>query len=185
MAADPGFTDPAYTVRTRDADDLDAVVEVAGDVHRLDGYPPYLPDGDLLGFLTSEETLGAWVATTTDRAVVGHVALNRWSSFEVLSVAEAMLDLSAEELGVVARLLVAPSDRRAGVAARLLDTAAQACWSMGRWPILDVVDRFTPAIALYERAGWSLLGTVEVTMPDGVKIRERVYAAPPEPGRSI
>jgi ribosomal protein S18 acetylase RimI-like enzyme len=48
-------------------------------------------------------------------------------------------------------------------------------------PILDVVDRFAPAIGLYERAGWRRLGTVKVQLPDGTDLREHVYVAP-DPG---
>lgn len=191
-------TNNEFTIRPREPGDLDALVHVAEQVHQLDGYPPYLPDGDLLGFLTSEEALASWVAVETPipgdeqttqamsakASVVGHIALNRWSSFEVLDLAETALGTGAGGLAVAARLMVAPHARRSGVAAKLLEVATQAGWALDRWPILDVVDHFAPAIALYERSGWSHLGTVEVALPDRTMLRERVYAAPRRPETS-
>jgi len=68
--------------------------------------------------------------------------------------------------------------RRSGIGRQLLNYAATECRRRGLVPILDVVDRFEPAIGLYERAGWRRLGTVKVKLPDGTDLREHVYLAP-------
>jgi hypothetical protein len=46
------------------------------------------------------------------------------------------------------------------------------------WPVLDVDTTYASAIALYERCGWTRLGTIALPMPDGRPIAEHVYAAP-------
>jgi GNAT superfamily N-acetyltransferase len=79
---------------------------------------------------------------------------------------------------VVARLFVAPSARRGGVARRLLDAAAGECRRLDRHPVLDVATHFAPAIALYERSGWRHAGRVVVDVGDGRRFEEHVYLAP-------
>ena len=164
-------------ISQRDQSLLSALEDVARRVHSLDGYPPYMPDDDFAGFLNSNESIGAWVATVRQRPI-GQVALHTGSSAEVMALACNSLGVSADTIAVVARLVVDPDYRRTGVAARLLDVAASSASDRGLLPILDVVDQFRPAIALYEREGWTRLGTVTVQLPDGTSISERVYTAP-------
>lgn len=166
----------AVVVRPRVDADLDACVDLAGVVRALDGYPPYLPGG-LREFLATPGALGAWVAEV-DGALVGHVALHPDSSAPVMALAAEATGLPAARLAVVARLLVAPDARRQGLGSRLLGTAAAAARGQDRCPILDVVERFTPAHALYERAGWRRVGTVVVALADGTSIDEAVYVGP-------
>ncbi len=144
-------------------------------VHEHDGYPPYLPGGDYRQFLESGDPLAAWVAVDAGRCV-GHVALNGSTSPAVLGLATRTLGLDPSEFGVVARLMVDSRMRRTGLGRMMLDHAAAACVERGLTPILDVVDRFAPAIALYERAGWRSLGSVEVQLGDGATLREYVYS---------
>ena len=164
-------------IRPRRADDLPELVELAASVHRIDGYPPFMPDNGLAGFIASHECRAAWVAFEPGR-IVGHVALHTGSSRGVLELAASELGVPATGCGVVARLLVASAARRSGLGRQLLDHAAAECRRRGMIPILDVVDRFDAAIALYERAGWTRLGSVDVHLPDGSPLREHVYAAP-------
>ena len=70
------------------------------------------------------------------------------------------------------------AQRRSGVGRQLLERATTECRRRGLVPILDVVDRFEPAIELYERAGWRRLGTMELELPDDTVLRAYVYAAP-------
>jgi hypothetical protein len=49
-------------VRKRRGGDLLELVAIAARVHRADGYPIYLPEADLVRFLTRPEPLAAWVA---------------------------------------------------------------------------------------------------------------------------
>lgn len=146
-------------------------------VQALDGYPPYLPGG-LREFLAASDALGAWVAEADGGDIVGHVALHRTSSAPVMAVAAEITGLPVARLAVVARLLVAPDARRQGVGGRLLGTAAAAACAQDRYPVLDVVERFTPAHALYERSGWRRVGSVVVALADGTSIDEAVYVGP-------
>ena len=152
------------------------LAQIAADVYLKDGYPFYLPSS-LIAFLVDNDALAGWVAESDD-TVVGHVALHRRSSDPVMQLASEVLGQPEEDLAVVARLLVDPHARGTRVGRTLLATAASAAAGRGMTPILDVAKRFSPAIALYESAGWQRLGEVNVHFPEG-EVDEYVYAAPP------
>jgi ribosomal protein S18 acetylase RimI-like enzyme len=88
--------------------------------------------------------------------------------------------LPVEGLGGIVRLYVDPHFQRLGLARALLDTAADAAAEHNLKPVLDVVDDSGPAIALYERAGWKLVGTQPATWtdPDGSVPVIRCYVRP-------
>ena len=54
-------------IRTRTPHDMDDLVELATTVRAVDDYPVYLPDGDLVRFLTRPTPLAAWVAEAAGR----------------------------------------------------------------------------------------------------------------------
>lgn len=164
-------------IRARDAEDEVELEVLARAVHQLDGYPVYMPDDNFLAFVISDLALDGWVAVVDGR-VVGHVALHGGSSPGVVALAASELGVQPTSCGVVARLLVAPGLRRTGLGRRLLDHAMDQCRQRQLSPILDVVVGTDAAIALYERAGWTRLGTVSFDLPDGSELREYVYAAP-------
>jgi GNAT superfamily N-acetyltransferase len=170
----------APLVRARSEDDLSACERVARAVHALDGYPVFVPDGDFRRFLTSPPALAAWVAVV-DAEIIGHVALHPPTSLEVARLVRSQLGMDAFLLGVIARLFVAPSARRRGVARVLMDVAQVEADRRGLVPIVDVVTRHEPAVALYDNSGWTRLGTVEVELPDGTTIEEFVYRSPVAP----
>jgi GNAT superfamily N-acetyltransferase len=95
-----------------------------------------------------------------------------------MALAQSRLGIEAARLGVIARLMVAPTARRRGLARALLETVTDAARERGLVPILDVVTRHYGAVALYESVGWRQLGTVDFSLPDGSIIQEFVYAAP-------
>jgi len=166
-------------VRARSDDDLPACEHLARSVHLADGYPVFVSDGDFRGFVASPGERSAWVIED-DTGIVGHVALHRTTSLRVLGLARSQLGVRARELGVIARLMVAPSARRRGIGLRLLEVATAEARDLGLVPILDVVTRHASAVALYESAGWTQLGTVSCDLPDGTTVEELVYRAPAE-----
>ena len=93
----------------------------------------------------------------------------------------AALNLPADRLGVVARLLVSPRHRRQGIGRSLLEVASEDARSRGLWPILDVVTYQQQAIALYDRCGWTRAGQVTSRYGDDVVVEEFVYLGPRAP----
>lgn len=179
----------AVDIEERAARHRDGLRQIVGTIHDADGYPPFFPGRDVEVFLAAGEPIAAWVAVDPAQPgnpVVGHVALHRETTSAVIDLATARLGVAPDELGVIARLLVAPSARRCGLGVGLLDHAVADCRRRGLVPVLDVVDRFAGAIALYESAGWRRLGAVEAELPDGTTLRELVYTlgdAPRPTGR--
>ncbi len=166
----------AVAVRPRTDADLEVCVELAAEVHARDGYPRYGAD-DLPGFLSLSDALGVWVAVYGD-VLVGHVALRPTAQPpEMGEVASRFLELPAEELCTVTRLLVAPSARRLGVGVLLLETAIDAAHGRRLVPVLGV-DEGTGAVAFYERCGWRRVAPLTVRTPSGEDLVQVVYVAP-------
>jgi GNAT superfamily N-acetyltransferase len=162
-------------IRRRQEADMERCVAMAAVVHQQDRYPRYLGH-DLRSFLMYPGALGAWVADSgTD--IVGHVALHPDSSEPVMALIKETTGLDNGDLGVIARLMVAPTARGAGVAQALLEVATTHAQALGRQPVLDVVSSTTAAIRLYERNGWTRLGTVTAHFPGG-SLEEHVYLGP-------
>jgi GNAT superfamily N-acetyltransferase len=166
---------PPVHLRDRQEDDLGQLVAIARRVRSADRYPAYLPDNDFQRFLTEPEPRAAWVAVE-DRRIVGHVALND----ETAPGATAVVRDAGitEPVGFVARLLVDPSVRRTGLGRALLEHVTAAALAEGLVPVLDVVAEARKAIALYESAGWTRIGSADMTLPDGTTITELVYRGP-------
>jgi len=167
----------AVIVRRRTDDDLDACEALARTTHLVDGYPAYVRDDDFRHFVARPGALAAWVAEI-EGTLVGHVALHSQTTEPAMQLARSHLDVSLEQLGVIARLLVAPDARRLGVGSALLRTATAEARARDLEPMLDVVTRHSAAMALYENAGWLRVGTVTLVLPDGSSLDEHVYRAP-------
>jgi GNAT superfamily N-acetyltransferase len=142
-----------------------------------DGYPVFVPEAGFRAFVAPDAALAAWVAED-DAHIVGHVMLFPMTSLRAVGLVRSTLGLKPSQVGVVARLTVAPSMRRHGLGRRLLDVAATDARRRGLTPILDVVTRHQAAVALYENAGWIRLGAVNFDLPDGTTAEEFVYRAP-------
>jgi GNAT superfamily N-acetyltransferase len=163
----------AVEIRQRREDDLGDLVDVAARVHQVDDYPMFLPDGDLVRFLTRPTPIVAWVAVRGAR-IVGHVALHDTTSRPVMELVEDRAPTSTA--AYVARQLVDPSSRGRGVGRRLLEHARRAAVEKGRSPFLDVVDTPTAAaaISLYRHAGWEEIGRVRFELV-GEEVDELVF----------
>ncbi|MGI8882580.1 MAG: GNAT family N-acetyltransferase [Jatrophihabitans sp.] len=160
-------------IRPRTDADLSECVAVLRAVHEVDGYPSrWIEDPEAFLF---RAPLGAWVAHR-NRAIIGHVAL----TVPAMPLVFESTGWSPDTTAAVARLFTAPDGRRMGVGAALLDAAVQRAWELGRRPVLDVLARAMPAIAMYERSGWRFLGADVATWTDrdGTHPLVRYYAAP-------
>ncbi len=163
-------------IRRRRSTDVESLCGLIRDIHLRDGYPVLLQD-DVSSFIVTENCLAAWVGEIDER-IVGHVALHTIWSDEFADLAMSSLRRSRESLASVSRLFVDSAYRRLGLGEQLLDIATREAYDRELWPILDVVTTYAPAIALYERSGWTRLGTIAYPMPDGRSIDEHVYASP-------
>lgn len=165
-------------LRPRTAADEPACVEMMAQVRRHDGYPRH-PGPDLRDFLFARHETGAWVCDLDDE-MAGHVALHRADDDPVLDAARRATGLAADDLVVVARLLVSPNHRRRGVGLALLDVAAQQARAEGRRAVLDVADddAAAPAAALYARAGWIPAGITTFHLRGGVDLDVRLWLSP-------
>jgi ribosomal protein S18 acetylase RimI-like enzyme len=150
-------------IRHRDETDLSMCVNALRSVYQAGGYPVNWP-ADPAQWLRTPETLRAWVAETDDLPVAGHVVLRQ--------------SPGAARSAEVSRLFVVPAARRKGVAFALLAAAMRAAAENDLDLFLDVTDDLRAARALYERAGFRLVGTAiaDWTTPDGHSVTLHRYA---------
>jgi GNAT superfamily N-acetyltransferase len=162
-------------IRDRTPADGEALEGIARLTHVQDGYPKYLP-ADLRTFLLDARAIGAWVVEDGG-VVLGHVALHADTAPEVMEMARLATGLEDDRLVVLARLLVAPSARRRGIGRALVERATAEAATLRCRAVLDVVKEHKDAICLYEECGWTRIGEVEWSLPDGRPLQEFVYAS--------
>ncbi len=135
---------------------------------------------DLVRFLSSDDQIEAWVVVD-DGEIVGQVALHDRTGPAAMDMAARAADVDQSSLAAVARLVVDPAQHRRGIGRLLLDTAMNEAHRLKRWPMLDVVQHHEKAIAMYEAAGWELLGEVDTDIGGGHTIHEFVFLGPRPP----
>ncbi len=167
-------------IRPRRDSDVEALLDMAQLVKRLDGYPPRGPL-DLASFLSPPQQLAAWVAEDGGVAV-GHVALHRTGARATVRLAARHAGREPRQLAVVARVVVSPTARRAGVGRALLDVAVGDAHGRGLHPILDVATHLRGAVSLYESCGWDRAGEVTLDVEGEPGLQCYVYVGP-APGR--
>ncbi len=143
--------------------------------HAQDGYPRYRHDWDT--FLVPPDEAAAWVAEV-DGAIVGHVAVHRGPAEPTYPLAQQATGRTAEQLGVLARLLISPYARRQGLARWLIETATAYAEQEGIRLVLDVLQETTDAIAFYERLGWLRLGELILPIAGRPDLNLWVYLSP-------
>ncbi len=163
-------------IRPRRPSDIEPLLEMARLVKELDGYPPRGPL-DRSSFLSPPQEVAAWVAED-GAEVVGHVALHARGAPVTMRVAARHAGAEPDALALVARVLVRPSARRAGVAHALLEVAVADAHGRGLRPILDVATQLRGAVALYESRRWERAGEVTIEVPGEPDLQCYVYVGP-------
>ncbi len=156
-------------IRDREAADIDQCVQALAAVHQTSGYPTNWP-ADPARWLTPSGIIRAWIATTGDLPVAGHLLLRQLP-------AGTPAGTPAEDAVEVSRLFVVPAARRQGIALALLRKSIHWAGANDRDLVLDVTDHLRSARALYERTGFRLVNTAlaEWTTPDGQPVTRHRY----------
>ncbi len=141
-------------VRERRPSDVTSLVDVLREVHVRDRYPIVGTHVEP-GWLTEPDG-PAWVAEV-DGEVVGQAALATGAD----AVSLAALGGASVEAATLSRFFVAPRARGTGSGAALLDAVEGYAAARGLGLALEVVAHNAAARRLYERRGWTPLGSYE------------------------
>lgn len=97
-----------------------------------------------------------------NNTIVGSIVLNNTPEPAYTTVDWTVQGMDSEIL-VIRTLVVAPAYQGQGIASQLLDFARQYAIAQGQRAIrLDVSEKNTPAIALYKKAGYQYVDTVDL-----------------------
>jgi GNAT superfamily N-acetyltransferase len=153
-------------VRLRSVADENGCLQLLRETHDADGYPARWPRNPWR-FLAPPHEITAWVWAESDN-VHGHIALHANDHLPAVDAACVEAGLSPDQVGLVARLLVAPTARRQGIATYLLAHAAAEANRLGLRPVLDVAKHHGAAVAFYEACRWTQTGDLTLNLADGV-----------------
>jgi GNAT superfamily N-acetyltransferase len=103
-----------------------------------------------------------------DGRVVGHVSLlSLGPGWDTDGWVEGT-GLEPSAMAAVGVLFVDPARAGLGIGSRLLATAVHRARTLGRLPVLDVVQESERAVSLYRRHGWQEVGRVRPPwLPEG------------------
>ncbi|RSM83959.1 GNAT family N-acetyltransferase [Kibdelosporangium aridum] len=168
-------------VHTAEPDDIDQIARIQVETWRA-AYASLLPEEVLAG-LDQAEIAEVWQATVKQGDVTVHVATEgTWTvgfcaagaapDAEIADV-DGKLPDDADEVGVIATLLVEPRWGRRGHGGRLLATAAAGLRAAGKSRgVVWVPENDDVSVAFYERAGWHRDGMVRTLDAGGRPLRE-------------
>lgn len=166
------------TVRLRSEEDLPGLVAILERVQQRRGYPDSVR-GDLGAWLSGRRVWRSWVAVLDDE-LAGQVSLATAAGDHAEEVWTSALGQQPGELAVVKRLFVEPALEGRGIGRLLLDTSVAEAHRRGLRPVLDVTTASTAALALYKRAGFSVIGTIDALWSRG-EVHLTCLAGPPPP----
>jgi ribosomal protein S18 acetylase RimI-like enzyme len=172
---------PGLAVRARREEDLPLLVEVLGRVRQRHRYP-VTPPPDPVAWLTGSRTRSSFVATLDGR-VVGQVSRAAAEGDLALETWTGALRRTPAQLATIKRLFVDPEAGGLGAGRLLLEAVVADAHALGLTPVLDVDAANTRARRMYERAGFRLVGELELTWAglDGA-LPVACYAGPSPPG---
>ncbi|WP_326677229.1 GNAT family N-acetyltransferase [Streptomyces sp. NBC_01237] len=146
------------------------------EVHATDGYPVEgvaQPEA----WITPPEVVQAWVGEV-DHKIVGHVAVMRAQGEKAVTLWRRQIGEDETHIGVLARLFVVQSARKNAVGESLMRAAMDYAKVHGLHLVLDVMDKDTSAIRLYERLGWHFIGEATHQYGAGQQIPAKCYVWP-------
>ncbi len=108
---------------------------------------------------------------------MGHVALHRADGDPTLPVAVRACGRNADELVVLARLVVSPHVRGRGWGVALVDVAARTAQSAGQRVVLDVVQD-AAAVTFYDKLGWTRIAPLRLRLDEARFLDLWVYLGP-------
>jgi GNAT superfamily N-acetyltransferase len=153
-------------IRNREAADIDLCVQALATVHSTSGYPTNWA-ADPARWLAPPGIARAWIATTNELPIAGHVILRQLPA-----------SAAGERTAEVSRLFVVPAARRQGIALAMLQETIHWAATNELDLVLEVAGHLRAARALYERAGFRLVNTkrADWTTPDGQPVTLHRYA---------
>lgn len=162
--------------READLAELGAILQRVHERHR---YPSNLPPDPLPWLAGRPRTFEAFVAESPSGRLLGHVALARAEGDQAEATWLKATGLPGGELAVIKRLFVDPPVAGRGLGAALLQEAVDRSHSLGLRPVLDVDARSRPVHHLYEKAGFSHVGDLELAWSSGgASFLARCYVGP-------
>ena len=145
-------------VRVRNPADVPLLVELLAAQQPHSGYPQNWPlPYPVEQFIARSTETAAWVAELDGR-VVGHVSVTTVEPGLEGDIWSAGTGRPVDELASVSVLFVDHPLSGRGVGSALLDAAVAAIRAVGRTAVLDVVQETAPAVELYRRRGWQVVG---------------------------
>lgn len=143
-----------------------------------DRYPLLWPS-DPRDWLMLRRLMGAWVAEDAGR-VIGHVAVTKAEGSTGAEIWSGACNVPPASIASVSALFVWPGARGRGLGAALLARARQEARSSGRRVALEVLEHNRAALALYERAGWTRVGSEPAVWAEheGRNLMIHYYIAP-------
>lgn len=144
------------TIRPTIAGDLDALATALIEVHATDGYPVEGVE-NARGWVELPDPIGQWTALLDGRPV-GHVALIRPQIDMATLCSFEQVARKTYVMAELARLFVRPDARGRFIASELMETAEKFADFQGLTLVLEVLQKDSQAIRLYQKRGWIRIG---------------------------